>query len=345
MANPTFDSFSLNDSHYITSEIEYRTIPNRELAMESISRKPGRKLISQEFAERHIRLSGWILGDDASDLLDKINDLHENVTRKDSGTLSVDTDKEIAATVASVAVMDPHYTQSMIPMDIEFIAVDPFFQGTQQTVTLDVPVGPKYQNITLTVSGSVFAEPTVTYTAPAGTGSTPTENIIVEYLSTAETVTWSGGGTPLQYAEAVQFDYANQLILLDGGSEDISGVFSRWEPGSRNIKITYGITTTSTTTTSTSSTTTSTSTTTTTSTSTSTSITTSTSTSTSTSTTVTGTTTSTSITTTSTSTTTTTSTSTSTTTSTTTSTSTSTTTTLAANAGGTIAISYRPRYL
>ena len=106
--------------------------------MEPIARKPGRKLISQDFAERMIRLSGWIIGDDADDLLDKIDDLHDNVTRKESGTLEIDTNRQIGAIVSSVTVVDPHYTQTMTPMEIEFLAVEPFFKGTQLTAITSV---------------------------------------------------------------------------------------------------------------------------------------------------------------------------------------------------------------
>src|SRR4051812_28117818 len=114
MASPTFDNFSLQDSVYITSEVEYRTIPARNIVLEDISRKPGKKVVSEEFAERHIKIAGWILGSDASDLISQIDNLHSNVTRKRSGTLSIDADREIEAIVASVNVPEPFYTQSMV---------------------------------------------------------------------------------------------------------------------------------------------------------------------------------------------------------------------------------------
>src|SRR3990167_4097027 len=107
----SFDGFSLETSNYIVSDITYRTIPVRDIVMESISRKPGKKMLSTEFAERRIRMAGYILGSDSADLISKIDSLHNNVTRKNSGLLSIDTNREIYATVASVAITDPHYTQ------------------------------------------------------------------------------------------------------------------------------------------------------------------------------------------------------------------------------------------
>jgi len=298
------------------SEITYRTIPVRDLVMEAITRKPGKKLISHEFAERRIKMAGFILGTDETDLTTKIDALHSNITRKESGILSIDANRSIEATVASVAIGDPHYAQNIVPMDIEFVATQPFYMGTQQTVTIAIPANTITQTITLTVSGSVFAEPTIIYSAVAGTGESNVQRIDIEYDPTGETLTWSGGGDPLDLGSYVKFDYNSQIILEGAAEIEPSGVYSRFEPGARDIILTFQGTTTST-----SSTTTSTS---------------------STSTSTTQTTTSTSSTTTSSSTTFSGTTSTSRSTSTTTST---TTTIYPGAAGGTLEIIYRPRYL
>jgi hypothetical protein len=240
--SPQFNSFSLQDNNYITSSIEYRTIPARDLVLENIARKPGKKLIADEFLERHIKLTGWILGDNNSDLISKIDDLHTNVTDKSSGTLAVDVDREIEAIVASITIGDPSYSQSIVPIDIDFLAAEPFWKGPQQTVSLTVASGqsqPSTLAFTITVSGSVFAEPSITYSAPAGSGYTTTSGVIIEYAPTGQTVTWSGGGVGLDYSNFVKFDYQNQLILHGAAKVEPSGVFSRWEPGETNVTVTF----------------------------------------------------------------------------------------------------------
>lgn len=242
MASPSFSTFSLQDSVYVTSNVEYRTIPVRDLVMENIARKPGKKLLSTEFAERRIKLAGWILGSDSSDLITRIDNLHSNVTRKDSGTLAIDANREIEAIVASVTIPEPHYTQSMVPFEIEFLAVEPFWKGPQLTVSLTVASGtsePQTQTFTITISGSVFAEPSITYNAPAGSGTTTTSGIIIEYEPTAETATWSGGNNGLAYSSFAKFDYQNQLVLEDTVKIEAAGVFSRWEPGATNVTCTF----------------------------------------------------------------------------------------------------------
>ena len=245
----------------ITTDIEYRTIPSREITLESIARKPGKKFLNEEFGERRIRLSGFIEGSSASDLITKIDDLHTNVTRKKIGTLSIDANRDIQALVASVAIAEPHYSQTIVPMSLEFVAAEPFFQGTQQITVTSVPEGTGSITITTTISGSVFAEPTITYTPKGGTLNTNIYRIDISYDTTGEEVTWSGGNHALNNADSIAFDYTNQIITEGTSEIEASGVFARFEPGSTNLTVTYYSTSTSSTTTSTSSTTTSSSTT------------------------------------------------------------------------------------
>lgn len=240
--NITFGTFSLQDSTYTTSDVEYRTIPAREIVLEDIARKPGKKLISQEFAERRIRLAGWILGTSASNLITVIDNLHTNVTQKVSGTLTIDTNREIEAIVASVTIPEPHYTQTAVPFQLELVAAEPFWKGPQQTVSVTTASGTSQQTISTTISGSVFAEPQITYNAPSGSGYTTTSGVIVEYGPTGEKITWSGtnaSNPTLAYGDFARFDYENQLILEGSSEVNPFGVFSRWKPGSTNITITY----------------------------------------------------------------------------------------------------------
>ncbi|MFA5014024.1 MAG: hypothetical protein WC549_00590 [Actinomycetota bacterium] len=236
---PTFDNFSLQDSNYITTEVDVRTPPNREFQMETVSRKPGKKLLAAEFAERRMKLAGYIIADSNAQLITLIDDFHDNITRKKSGTFSVDTDREILATVASVSVPTPHYSQSMTSFDMELVAADPFFLGPQQTVSWTVTSGTASLSYTLTVSGSVFAEPTIVYTAPGTSGSTTTSGIIISYDPTAETTTWSGGNHTLAYGNFVKFDFQNLLVYEGSNKVEPAGLFPRWEPGSTTFTTTW----------------------------------------------------------------------------------------------------------
>jgi len=245
MANPIFNTFSLQDANYVTTNVEYRTIPRREVSLESIATKPGKKVVSTEFAERRIRLTGWILGSDSSDLITKIDELHLNVTRKEIGTLEIDSDRSIETIVSSVTVTDPHYSQSIVPIEMEFIAAEPFFQAPQHTTNFTVASGTSSGSHTMTISGTVFAEPEIHFNASGSTGQTTLSGLKIDYSPTSEYIMWSGTGatTTLAYGSELEFNYANQLILEDTASIDQKGVFSRWEPGETNFTVTYSGTT------------------------------------------------------------------------------------------------------
>jgi len=205
--------------------------------MESITRKPGKKLISQEFAERKITLAGWIIASDSSDLIAKIDDLHNNLTRKGEGIFAIDADRNIDAMVSIVSIGDPHYSQNIVPMEIEFIASEPFFKGNQQTVTWTITSGTASQEYSLTVSGTVFAEPLIIYNSPGSTGTSTTSGIEIEYEPTGQTVTWSGWG--LAYSSFTRFDYQHHKVLEGSTEVEADGVFVRWEPGETDFTVTY----------------------------------------------------------------------------------------------------------
>ena len=241
MGYPEFDGFSLQDENFVTSEIEYRTTPNRSLDYHKLSRRSGVKLVSHDFAERTVSMRGYIVGTDASDLQSKIDDLHKNVTRKDDGALYIQSDRSSTATATKIAIADPHYAQDFVPFEVDFLLADPFFYGTQQTATTAVTSGSLSTTISTTISGTVFAEPSVIYTNVSGTGDSLVEKLDITYDPTSEQVTWSGTGGDiyLDYSETVTFDYANQLILEGTSSVDVEGVFSRWQPGSTNFTVTF----------------------------------------------------------------------------------------------------------
>src|SRR3990172_8807383 len=105
MALPTFNSFSLQDGTYITTDIEYRTFPNRNLNLKQIARRPGVKLLGVEYAEKRIHLTGHVIGASASDLQSKVDSLHKTLATKE-GELIVDTNRTYHATVSSLTVSD-----------------------------------------------------------------------------------------------------------------------------------------------------------------------------------------------------------------------------------------------
>lgn len=239
---PQFDGFSLQDDNYIVQDVVYRTIPNRSLDTEKLARRPGVKTLSTDFSERKVTLAGVIIADSVSTLRTAIDNFHANVTRKNTGALYIESDRSANAIVSSVSIADPHYSQSIVPFNIEFLLSDPFYYGQQQLVTFTVPSGTTTMSQSITISGSVFAEPYFQYTAPGTAGAyTTTSGIQIKYGPTSEVVTWSGtqGHTTAGYGDIILFDYPNHQILQNSNKVDIDGVFARWEPVQTAFTITF----------------------------------------------------------------------------------------------------------
>lgn len=238
---PKFDGFSLQDDNYIMSEINYRIIPKRRIETDKILRRPGVKILSSDFTERIVTMKGVIVADSVDELRTKIDDFHTNITRKENGLLYIESDRSASAIIDNVTIADPYYNQSYVPIEIQFLMADPFFYGAQQVTTWTVTSGVSSTSYTITVSGSVFAEPSITYYAPGSTGYTTTSGILLDYLSSAEQITWSGGtgSNTLNYGGTVTFDYIEHLVTENTTNVHPTGVFSRWEPGVTNFNITF----------------------------------------------------------------------------------------------------------
>ena len=241
MALPEFSGFSLQDDNYITTNITYRGWPVRDDTTKPISRKPGVKLLSEEFGDKRIRIRGYILGSSPSDLKSKIDSLNTEL-QKVSQILKIDTDRRYTATCTYVSVSDPHYAQDFVPYEAEFLCADPFAYTDEITATMTIVSGTSAQTFTTTISGSYFAEPSLRYETTSGSGTTTTSGVRLEILNSGEYVDWAGSdnGTILSYSSSMTFDYKTFKVLQDVTQRNHTGVFSRWEPGSQSFKITFG---------------------------------------------------------------------------------------------------------
>ena len=242
MAYPNFDGFDLQNDSYITSAITYRNSPERVLETQQITRRPGVRVLNSEFGSRKVSIEGSITGTDPDDLQSKIDALNLNVTRKVTGALYTRSNRYLNALLQSMSVGDAFYNQSYVPFTIDFLCYNPFFYDTQlSSVTWTVASGTVTLGDTVTISGSVFAVPTFTYMAHAGTGHTTTSGINLTYTTTGETLTWSGTGglSAMSYSDVVTFDYDNELITQNAVNVEPWGFFSRWEPGQRSFTCTF----------------------------------------------------------------------------------------------------------
>ncbi|MHA1842396.1 MAG: distal tail protein Dit [Candidatus Heimdallarchaeota archaeon] len=242
MALPEYSGFSLQNDSYITTEIEYRTWPSRSVTTKKIARKPGSKFVAEEFGEKRIDIRGYIKGTSIADLKSKIDDLY-TVLQKTSQLLQIESGRYYTASVASMAVGDPHYSQDFVPFELQFVCADPFAYGDPVSATATVTSGTVIQTFSTTISGSYFAEPSIIYTAPSGSGDTTTSGIRILHKQSGEWADWKGAGTEdiyLDYGDSITFDYKNYKVLQGTTQRNYTGTFSRWEPGTNEFEVTFG---------------------------------------------------------------------------------------------------------
>lgn len=241
MANPTFGSRSLqDDTNYFTEDVQYRTTAPKDMRLMPVARRPGAKIIANEHREKRIVLKGWVMGDTSSDLQDKVDDLQQDL-HKEEQTLTIESGRNYTATLASLVIPDVHYNTTMVPFEAEFVCAEPFAEGTAQSAVFTVPSGMAEVDETITISGTVFAEPTITYTAPGSSGDTTTSGITIRNVTRGERVSWSGTGSDptVDYGSNVSFNYKTLQCQVDSGDKDHTGKFSRFEPGSNRLVISF----------------------------------------------------------------------------------------------------------
>ncbi len=217
-------------------------MPSREIETAKITGRPGVKFLAEEFAEKRIRMKGVVKGDSASDLQTRVDNLHKNVVRVEQQALKIETGREYTASVASAIIGDPRYSQTIVPFDIEFVCADPFALGPTETVVTAVPSGTTVLNLTVNISGTMFAEPTFTYNPNGSVGSTTTSGMRIDHIDSGLFTSWSGSVTTptLDYGAGIAFNYKKQEVTISGTLNDFTGNFlDRWEPGDNTMSVTF----------------------------------------------------------------------------------------------------------
>lgn len=234
MALPTFSGFSLQDSTYLTKNIQFRSMAPRNIETAIIARRLGARFVNQQVGYKVITLSGIILGTTAAGLQTAVDNLHKALNEKE-GSLEIDSGRVYTATRKTVNIPELNYTQTTALFEIEFICATPYSRGPATTAGFTVTSGTNTQTVTTTISGSVENRPTLTLTMPPGTGDSLITDIEIQNTYTGNTITISG---TYGYSNAVVFDYDNFNITNDGTTQDYIGQFDSFNPGSNSLTIT-----------------------------------------------------------------------------------------------------------
>lgn len=240
MAIPTFNSFSFNDSNFITERIVFKGYAGREVIRANIARREGIKLLNTEFGEKEVTLEGVIIGSSASNLQSLVDNMKKALTT-DEADLIVENGRTFAATVKSLVIPDEHYSQSKAIFQASFICTKPYSVGSTITSNTSVTSGIYTISGSINISGTMFARPIITYTPGSPTsGKTNITRLDIYHVPTGQTITVSGfgSGTNLSYQNAVTVDF-DSFISTEGTTQiDNSGAFPRWDVGTNTFTIT-----------------------------------------------------------------------------------------------------------
>lgn len=232
---PSFNGFSLQDSNWITETIEFKGFAKRDFVQQPIIRREGNKVLGTQFREKSITLTGHVVAADSGTLQTLMDNMKQNLSLQE-GVLIIEVGRQYVATAQDIKVPDQPYNQTIAPWEITFTTDDPFATATAAlTVVINVPSGVFIVSGLMTISGSFYNRPTITYTPPnpPSAGDTLIKSMTVYHVPTAQSVTVSGlgNGTDLQYNSSVTVNM-DTFQTLDGTlALNNSGSFPIWQPG------------------------------------------------------------------------------------------------------------------
>lgn len=240
MANPTFNSFSLNDDNFITERVTFKGYGERAVVRANLSRREGIKLLNTEFGEKEIEVAGVVIADSASDLQTKLDNFKKALTQEE-GNLVVEAGRTWKATVANLVIPDEHYSLSKVAFQVSFVCTNPFAEGALLTTIQNIPSGVYTFSGSINISGTLFARPTITFIPPTsgGAGNTNINRVILTHTPSGQEITVSGfGAGGLDYDQSVAINMDGLSVLVDGSEFDSTGAFPRWEPGTNAFTVT-----------------------------------------------------------------------------------------------------------
>lgn len=244
MGFPKYGTFELDDgTNYITERIVGdRASPTRRLFQQETGRREGSKILDDEFTNKVIVVEGRVVATTVSGFAGA-RDAMKKALGKTEQILQLESDRSYTAITRSLNITQENDEITIGRFSAEFLITDPFAKGAQQVVSLTVVSGTTSQTQTITISGTIFARPLITYRAPDGDGSGPTttSGVTISHQESGTTLTWSGttDTSPITYSGSVSFDYDALQVLRDTLVQDFSGFFPVWDVDSNTFTVTF----------------------------------------------------------------------------------------------------------
>lgn len=233
----TYGSLNLQSDTIITETVQFRSMADRVVNLSEISRRPGSKFLSDEFGSKKITMTGRILAPTPSGMAGIVDEIQKELAKTEQA-LTITEGRSYTATATRVRIPEQRFSQTLVPFTFDFVSSSPFTTSASQSVGFVIPSGTLSTTVTTTISGSAFAEPTVTYTTLSGAGDSGMTSIRTLHATTGDEVTVSGTFS-LGDVETV-LNYERATVTVSGLLSDYTGSFSRWSPGSNSIQVVLG---------------------------------------------------------------------------------------------------------
>ena len=130
----TFNSFSLQDTNFLTKDIIYRNLPSRSIDIEPYSRRDGFRLVDSYYLLKDISVSGMLSNDTEANLKTSLDNMKKALNIEEANLDIGDgaTTIRYVCTLASLDIPEEHYNITNLPYKIVF-RCEPFGQATSTT--------------------------------------------------------------------------------------------------------------------------------------------------------------------------------------------------------------------
>lgn len=242
----TYNGFNLNDgTNYIIQSITMgRGTAPRIIGVEDIATREGARIVSDEYRAKYISMEGVVFADDADSFQTAIDDLKQNLDVSGKHLVIDDTGRYYVATpTGQVTISDESAGITSADFAVEFVCGVPFALGAERSLIWTLTSGVSSQDFEVTVSGTTFARPSITFTIPDGDGigATSISGLTIDHVTTGNYVTWSGTAStnPLTYSGTMIFNYNNTSLTERGTASDFGGIFDIWTVGLHDFSVIY----------------------------------------------------------------------------------------------------------
>ncbi len=240
----TFNSFSLQDSNFVTTNILYRHMPAKTIDTALLPRRDGFVVLNTYYTEKEITINGTLTRDTIANLKTSLDSMKESLN-VDEANLDIDDGGTIIRWIASVSAInipEEHYHITQIPFEITF-KCHPYGKATSTTTdtkSITQASTSPYTN-TFDPTGSIGPLPVLKW-LNNGAPTAAITAITFANVTTGDSIVVTGLAMDAS-GDYLEIDCDNMTVKVshDGGAAttiDFTGVFPTFKATSNSYSVT-----------------------------------------------------------------------------------------------------------